>query len=288
MSTELLGLFAITDDENSPIKTIPLSSDLHIEITNYLTKQMKEFYIDQREVDFSGEYNADEGEIFRIKNFPLDKDIVNAIKEPLGCDTLNLREIHYRILALFAGKSNGNNIVVAFQSFDSRKILSKGFTILEFDRIYKKLRDPGLTLQDRLTALYTNGHLYFYSYHNTRHFIDLSNYYREASDADLKSFALNRSLFIEDTNLFMQNADSIIRKKITLLQRNKVLGKVDIKEIKTSAKRFGLDLELKGGKKIVMPSDKNELLNILRFLDEDYFDSVLTKRKCLTNSKKYL
>ena len=34
-----------------------------------------------------------------------------------------------------------------------------------------------------------------------------------------------------------------------------------------------------------MPSDKSELRNLLRFLDEDYFETSITGTKCMTNSK---
>ena len=40
--------------------------------------------------------------------------------------------------------------------------------------------------------------------------------------------------------------------------------------------------------KLVIPEDKKQLKELIRFLDEDYVTAPLTKRKCLTNSKKYL
>jgi hypothetical protein len=288
MTKDTLNLFALVNEKDNPVRRIPLSRELQSEITDFLSEQIINFHNDQSKIDFSGTYNADEGEIFRIQKYPLDKNIIGAIENPLERNILNLREEKHRIVGLFTGKWSDNEKLVGFQSFDPRKILSKGFTIINSGDTYTKLEDPGITLQDKLTALYDGTDLLFYSYHNTRHFIDLSDYYREATDADLKNFASNRSLFVEDTNRFMQNADLIVRKKISLLQKNKVLGKVAVKEIKTSAKRFGLDIELKDGKKIVLPDDKNELMNVLRFLDEDYFNTVLTKRKCLTNSKEYI
>lgn len=288
MAKDMLNLFALVNDKDDPVRRIPLSRDLQSEITDFLSEQIRNFHTGQHEIDFSGSYNADEGEIFRIREYPLDNNIVDAIENPLERDVLNLREIKHRIVALFTGSWSNNGKLIGFQSFDPRKIISKGFTIINSGDTYTKLEDPGITLQDKLTALYDGTDLLFYSYHNTRHFVDLSDYYREATDADLKNFASNRSLFVEDANLFMQNADLIIRKKIALLQKNRVLGKVAVKDIRTSAKQFGLDIEIKNGKKLVLPSDKNELMNVLRFLDEDYFNTVLTKRKCLTNSKEYL
>jgi hypothetical protein len=80
----------------------------------------------------------------------------------------------------------------------------------------------------------------------------------------------------------------MIRKKVALLKRNKVLGKIQISDIQSAAKEYNIAIETKDDKKIVVPSDRKELKNLLRFLDEDYFTTVLTKRKCLTNSKEFI
>jgi hypothetical protein len=288
MAKDTLNLFALVADENNPIRRIPLSGNLQSEITDFLMGQIESFHTDQQKVDFSGSYNADEGEVFRIQDYPLDKKIIGAVENPLNLDILNLRKETHRIIALFTGIWSKESKYVGFQAFDSRKIISKGFTILNSGETYTKLEDPGITLQDKLTALFEMNEILFYSYHNTRHFVDLSEYYIEATDTDLEAFASHSSLIVDDKINFINNADSLVRKKVALLQKNRVLWKVPAKDIKTSAKQFGLEIEIKNGKKIVLPTDKKELKNLLRFLDEDYFTTVLTKRKCLTNSKEYL
>jgi hypothetical protein len=288
MTTDPLNLFALLDDLKEPIRRIPLAADVQQEVTNYLMKQKNGFSSDKRKMPFSGDYIADEDEVFFIQNFPLDKKISDAIEKPLSLRNLDLNKEANRIIALFTGKWSGRNKFAGFQGFDSRKVLSKGITILFSGDTYTKLRDAGLTLQDKFTALFENNELLFYSYHNTRHFIDLSNFYREATEQELRDFATNRYLFMEDKDDFVKNADSMIRKKVALLKRNKVLGKIQISDIQSAAKEYNITIETKDDKKIVVPSDRKELKNLLRFLDEDYFTTVLTKRKCLTNSKEFI
>ncbi len=286
--TELLNLFVLVDDKNDPIRRIPLTRGLQAEVTEFFAPQIKDFSKGREKIDFSGDYLADEDQVFRIDGFALADDIIRAIEHPLTCDVLNLAKLKPRILAIFTGKWTPSQKFAAFQSFDQRKMLMKGFTLINSTNTFVKLRDPGITLQEKLTALYLKGELLFYSYHNTRHFLDLSDHYREATDTDVDRFASNRMLYIGNKNLFMENADSIIRKKITLLQRNRVLGRVSVKKLQETAKHFGVPIKLKDGGKIVVPDEKKELIKLLRFLDEDYFDTVLTKRRCLTNSKQYL
>ena len=95
--------------------------------------------------------------------------------------------------------------------------------------------------------------------------------------------------------LFKTNADSIIRKKVALLQKNNVLQNLSVVDIKTVADSLNQDLpeehqiniSINNGK-LVVPKDKKRIKELLRFLDEDYVTAPLTKRRCLTNSKKYL
>ena len=96
--------------------------------------------------------------------------------------------------------------------------------------------------------------------------------------------------------VFKQNADSIIRKKIALLQKNEVLKEVTVTNIHNVATNFNAELpeenhiqiKVNADGKLVIPKDKKQLKELIRFLDEDYVTAPLTKRKCLTNSKQYL
>ena len=151
-------------------------------------------------------------------------------------------------------------------------------------------------MQDKLTAHFHNGTLYFTSYHNTKRFLDLADYYREATDTDLDDFAATDIFVFEDQASFKALADSIIRKKIALLQKNEVLKDLTVTDIQTVANNFNAELPeehhiaitVNDDGNLVIPKDKKQLKELIRFLDEDYVTAPLTKRKCLTNSKQYL
>jgi hypothetical protein len=175
-------------------------------------------------------------------------------------------------------------------------LLKRGFTLIGSGDTYKKLEEPGLMLQDKLTAHFHNGTLHFSSYHNTKRFLDLADYYREATDTDLNDFAATDLFAFEDAASFKEQADSIIRKKIALLQKNEVLRDITVTDIQNVANNFNAELPeehhititVNDDGKLVIPEDKKQLKELIRFLDEDYVTAPLTKRKCLTNSKKYL
>jgi hypothetical protein len=54
-------------------------------------------------------------------------------------------------------------------------------------------------------------------------------------------------------------------------------------DIVTKAGNFNLASNENG--QLIIPSNKSEMRNLLRFLDEDYFETSITGTKCITNSK---
>jgi len=291
-----INLFALVDDDAFPVRWIPLTADLGAELNQFFAKQLNDFQGNKQQIEFSGGYNTDGGEIFTIAEFPLPEFISTALSNPLPLQKLNLSEETHRIKALFTGAwKNGVN-TVNFQVFDAGKLLKKGFTLIGSGQTYKKLEEPGLVLQDKLAAHYADGTLYFSSYHTANRFLDLNPYYREATDADLEIFVTTPLFAFEDEASFKDNADSIVRKKVALLQKNKVLEDLSVMDIQNIAINFNQDLpaefhisvKISEDGKLVVPKDKKQLKELIRFLDEDYVLAPLTKRKCLTNSKQYL
>lgn len=289
------NLFALLDDEETPIRRIPLTNQFQQELGAFFSKQQQEFITDKQTIAFTGSYNVDLGEIFQIENYPLPGVISNSLRNPLNNPVLNLNTETHRIKALFTGSWTDQDQKVSFQVFDTGKLLSKGWTLIGSGDTYKKLEEPGLVLQEKLTAHYSEGSLLFVSYHNTKRFLDLSEYYAAATEADLDTFAENELFEFEDQDTFKGNADSIVRKKIALLQKNNVLDNLSINDIETVANDLNqnvaeehkINISINNGK-LVIPKDKKQLKELIRFLDEDYVTAPLTKRRCLTNSKQYL
>ncbi len=294
-NNQIRNLFAILDDQQTPIRRIPLTEQFRQDIGDFFSQQQQQFIDGKQTIEFTGSYNVDSGEIFTINDYPLPESISNALGNPLNNPILNLKEETCRIKALFTGHWTEQEQHVSFQVFNTGKLLSKGWTLIGSGDTYKKLEEPGLILNDKLTAQFQNGTLLFVSYHNTKRFLDLSNYYTAATDSDLDAFAENELFEFEDYTSFKGNADTIIRKKITLLQKNKVLDNLSVNDIQTVANNFNenipdeykITISTNDGK-LIIPEDKKKLKELIRFLDEDYVTAPLTKRGCLTNSKKYL
>ncbi len=294
-NNKISNLFAILDDIQTPIRRIPLTEQFRQELGEFFSEQKLAFIADKQKIEFTGSYTVDSGEIFTIAEYLLPEAISNALGNPLNTPILHLNKETNRIKALFTGHWSDQEQQVSFQGFNSGKLLAKGWTLVCSGNAYKKLKEPGLILHDKLAAQFQNGTLLFVSYHNTKRFLDLSNYYREATDADLDAFAGNELFEFEDQATFKGNADSIVRKKIALLQKNNVLKGLSVEDIVAVADELNaniaeehkINMKTNNGK-LVIPKDKKELKELIRFLDEDYVTAPLTQRRCFINSKKYL
>ncbi len=283
-----INVFALLKDGS--IRRIPTTGNLQTEMTAFWQTIKESFHTDEDEVDFSGNYNIDKGEIYKIDDFPMPEVISAAINNPLNNDILNLEQEGRKIAALFAGKwpEDENERYVSFQSFDSGKLLKKGgITVISSGQNYTKLEDPGLIIGDKLTSLFVKDKLLFYSYYVTRRFLNLDEYYREATDEELDSFASNDLINISDLPSFKDGADSIIRKKIALIESNGLLANLNLTEATGVARNYNVAMTVQNGK-IIIPQNRKEIKKLLHFLNEDYFTTPLTQKKCITNSKKYL
>lgn len=277
--------------KSGDIKRIGVNSFLQKELMDYFARLRVEFLGDKTEVPFDGRYKVEEDEIFFINNYELPSDIVEGVSNPLALDFISKSEDIENIKAIVCGTCDGKVKDLIFQGFDSRKNLSRSFTIISNKDTFTKLTDPGIIIDAKIDAVIKNDKVLFCSYHNTKRVIDLSNYYKEATNEDLDRFADNDLFLFENKNSFLESADSSMRKKIALLQRNKVLDQVDAENIKSQAKELGIDIDFSEGEqqtKIIFPADKKRAKEIIDFLDENYFTAPLTQRKCKTNSKRYL
>jgi len=117
----------------------------------------------------------------------------------------------------------------------------------------------------------------------------MSSYYQEATDNDIKSFSALKELHVDNADELVAASDTWVRRKVWLVMQSNILGKVPPSDIKAIAAEFKIPVEYvnHGGiEKLKLPGDKKSLKTLLRFLDEDYYKSPLSKTNYLTNSKR--
>lgn len=230
-------------------------------------------------------------EMFVIDGYKMREEIVDVVKNPLSQIDLSIDEDTLaNIVGIFTGESRP--LWIAAQTFDRRRLIStKGVSLIHERNKFKRIEEPGLTLDNKLAAVWEDGQLVFRSYAVTHRLFDLSDHFKTATDNDLRAIAEHAHLHVADVETFVTDADSWTRKEVSLIKTSGVLDKAGPRTIKKAAKDYGVPITIRkiGNKeKIELPPDRKELKDVLHFLNEDYFTSVILKRKYVSNSKRLL
>ncbi|MFM4570990.1 Kiwa anti-phage protein KwaB-like domain-containing protein [Klebsiella pneumoniae subsp. ozaenae] len=293
-----MELFAITDSE-IPTRIIKIDIDAPAQtvVENLFRTQRSEFINeDIEEIEFCASYNVQDGEIFSINPFDDEIGIINAIERPDAVPVWDPDDVsvHY-FKALFTGEpaSNGNPTQVWLQCFDRRQIINneKSFfqVVTQPGNRFSVSTRPGFSLSDRLTAILVGDKLLFKSFFMLRRFFNMEEYFNEATREDLDNFIGNDIFHVENAEDFMMFADSAIKKKVSLIISSGILSDQPIENLIECAQKIGYQLgitNVNGDNKITMPNSKREVKQLLYFLDQGYFNSIITNELMLTNSKR--
>ncbi len=239
---------------------------------------------------FDGRYKPESSEILVIEDYNIKSEIKDAIKSPIAEDTLDNVTLDVpNLKAVFIGNTIEAELVIVMQLIQkSQHLTSEGFKLFQRGGTFESIGESGFTLTNRIDAAYVGSSLIFSSYYLARQIFDLGEYYRSATDHDIDEFINDAKIEVEDGESFAENTDSWVRRKIALIKDSKVMEINTVSSICEIAGEYNVSIPIKqvdGIKKIVMPKDKKELKEVLKFLDEDIYKGPLTNKTYETNSK---
>ncbi len=278
-----INLFAILKSEDL-IKLINISSNIQNELTSI--KNIAEHFLNNERIPFDGQYKPEDDQILEIKNFhlPFRIDFDNP---------LNLQKIDLSDIDLIKGIIISDKDLLGFQCFDRRKIIEPNrLNIIFRNNTFSKLEDKGIIIDNKLDAVFSkqNNSLLFFSFHNASKVLDLSEYYREATDREINSFLANE-IFSDIPPNINESIDTRIKKKIFLIKKNNVMEILKeekiFREVVKYSKNLGLsDYFDSSTRKIKIPNDKKEFKKVISFLNEDLYKSPISEIIYETNSKR--
>ncbi|WP_339053525.1 Kiwa anti-phage protein KwaB-like domain-containing protein [Arsenophonus endosymbiont of Crataerina pallida] len=276
-----MNLFALTDVPGARIIRFPLTQSLQAEIKALFSKQFESFWGNEPElIPFDGRCSPDEGELLNIADFT-DIDGINEIVDnPLSVGTFNA-QLHYldKVKAIFTSHLHKGQKYILIQLFERRRLISsKNRVSMFFSKdTFQQINDSGITLDTKLLAVMNGNSLSFQSFYLLRRVFDMTEYFKEATNDEVAAFAGHKSLQVNDISKFLGQAGRLIRNKIALILQSKVLDNFTTHQIVAAAKNFNLIIQLSQDGRIILPEKRAELMRILRFLDEDYYESALSQ-----------
>lgn len=289
-----MNLLALTNDNARRIVRLSLSAEVQTEVMELFAQQEGDFRKNgQTSIPFDGKYKPDDGECLIISEYDDIDRLHDAISNPQSVPKINIDNGELEnIRALIMGRVDKSNTVCLIQAFDKRKVLStKGKLLVLSGDTFKSVDGRGLVLDSKLAAILSGKELRFFSFHTMRSIFDLSKHYVEATNDDIKEFANKDKIKITDLGVFEGVSDSWVRRKLALVMQSGILDSIDLSKAKIASKNYGINIfteNVNGKEIIVVPQDKADLKRLLRFLDQDYFNSILSDVPHLSSSKRKL
>jgi hypothetical protein len=283
----------IKDDSGScQIKRIRVNQTLQTELSRIFNDQRSSFERGvNNEVEFNGDWKPESNEVLFINDLTEAQIMIDAINANASSfsDVVISNFSSEPIKAIFTGFTSNNVTTVYVQKFSSRQALSLNeLPILKMQtgNTFVKTTEDLFTLDNKLVAIIQGTQTKFKSFHNTRMVFDLSEQYREATDEDLTELSQHNSLEILDVPGFISNADNQVRKMAHTISNSGILDTYTVVDISTAANNFPeVTITVNNGK-LVLPTDKKELKEVLHFLLEDIYKGPLSGSSYLTNSKR--
>lgn len=254
-------------------------------VVELLTPKIVDFIDENIEViRFNGQYKPDEFEVLYVDMElpPSFNNIPNNTREINLIDFNNGDKV--KTICLY---HNGDYL---FQCFSNRFICKTNRIALFYSGdTYQQLNDPSaFSIEESVHALYHAGRLYFRSYVQAKQIFDLSQYYTEATNKDIDDVFVSDLFAGTDCEWLKNNADSQMRKQITLLKSSGLLDMINIskRSFKTWAKKANIPKAVYQTGHIILPCNKKECKAVLAFLNEDLFEGVFSQKIYQSNSKR--
>lgn len=269
------------------IKRLEINQETQASISQVFAKGYMFLTSDKEVVAFDGKYKPDEDEMLYIKDFKMEDAVLEAINNPLDvCPFYPGQEQTERIKAVFVGVQDKTNIRIAFQKFKKDQyITTKGINLFFNNKTFIEEKRFGISISETVDCVYEDGELKFHSYYIARQLFDLKDYYRSATDGEVESFTEISNIQFVDVEMFREQADSNVRKRVASIIDSGILLKYSPKDIKRIGKSTGVEIKIQKDK-IVIPKEKSQMKVVLGFLDEGVYKGAFSNETFMTNSKR--
>ena len=288
---ENFHLAAITKaDSQTDLLRIPLHQNLQTGLSSDWQAQYDAFVDDTEKIDFNAGYKPEKHERFRIANYDLPDFLQDLNSQNVNAQDAIMTDdsVFSRIQGIVAmARNEQGEEIMLFQNFSNSRVIRPRRVLLVEGSAFRSIQRPGLTLEGSLSAVYDqDGHeLCFRSFRTVNTFLPLSDYYKEASEQEIREVLSHQMLAAEDIDVSVAKVDQWFRKRYAMLRDSKILDDYSATEIQLRSHGHNVSIEISNGK-IIFPADKAEAKRVLQFLNEELYKGPITDTLYETNSKK--
>jgi len=268
---------------------IPMHQALQGALATSWDAQYEAFVEDIDEIAFNAGYQPEAHERFILPNIELpewlateDSQSVTDLDAITNDDALLDTT---KGIAAFARKDGAE--IILFQNFSRSHIIRPGRFLFLQNNTYESTQRPGLTLDNKLSAVYRPGDqtLLFHNFRTVNTFLPLADFYKEASEQEIRGVLDHDLLAPEDEDALAVNANQWFRKRFAMLRDSGILDNYTAQQIREHSAGYEVDVVVQD-ERITFPADKREAKRLLQFLNEEIFRGAITETLYETNSKR--
>lgn len=229
-------------------------------------------------------FSPEEGDVLDLK-FELPVALDRCKKSvPQDVPVLTEEKLEEWPLAALVFLETGDTASYRFQTIDSRNMLEPDHNVVLFNpNGFELSSQTGIALSERVDAIFENGHLYFTSELTVNRFLDIAEYFREATDKEIDSLFTDKLFAPVDVKVLKKIASSNVRRKFRAVMQHKKLPTA--KEVLEIAKRIGAEIEIVKGA-VVVPTDAKRLTTFARILNDDFLETMDDRKELYMSSSK--
>lgn len=266
----------------------------HIEAE--LATLVSQFFRGKARIPYEPGYDPQQDEVIEAPFTlpPLLHGLVDQV--PAGMTALSPQDLAAGLVDGVLFTLDGTTKRWVFQAIDSRNLIrpQSGLgTLLYGKNKYDLAEEPGVVLSGRIDAIFQGSKLLFNSEFMARRLLSLDALFKAASDETLETFFGRDEFAPGDMSAIKGLASDLYRRKIARVIKVLDGGTINVAALRNAAHSLkskvpGLKVDIKKGK-LVIPTDKNEFVEFVRLLNDDYVQSAVDgSRKFFAGSKRKL
>ena len=269
---------------------IPLHQALQGNLAESWEEQHLTFVDGIEEIAFNAGYSPEKHELFHLPNYGLPEWLAKENSQTI--DNLDTIVSDDELIDSIAGtvamaRNEHGEEVALFQNFTRSRVIKPGGFLFLDGTTYKSAERRGLTLDVKLTAVYrpTERKLLFRNFRTVNTFLPLADFYKEASEQEIREVLDHPLLAAEDPDESVAGANEWFRKRIAMLKDSGLLDEFSASQIQSRSTGYDVSVSVVDGK-IVFPSEKSAAKRLLQFLNEELYRGAITETLYETNSKR--
>lgn len=269
------------------LQRIPLRANVQQEINDAFIDQSINMLAEKEEIPYSGDYKASPDEVYSIDNYQLPNQMTDALNNALDAEIFDINNYEGKIAAIVSKSDDAENNFIGFQCFDTRKVINRGLSLWFSNDVYGRYNEKGISIPTKMDVLFKENKIHFQSFFLANRILNLGEFMEIASQEDVDTFVENEVFEFEDAVGFRDDLSATIKKKLRLIVQSGLIETIDSNTIYQRAIEMDVEFELnEAGDKLKIPRDKSKVKELIQLLNEDYFISILSETKYVTNSKR--